>query len=951
MPAGFLGWGSPIGLAGETALDTRVQSGTPPLFGRASLLADVEARLGAGGGVALHGPEGIGKTALLDAVAAAACARGELVVRLRPAAAESRLPYAGLNDLVAQLPAEALTALPPAHRAALAVLRQGTAPRAGAPALARRLVLPGLLAHCARSRWVLLVLDDVQWLDTESAELIRFAMRRRPGARVRVVAAQRFPHPAGRHRATRLCPAPVADLLVPPLAADDLTALLEARGLPCRTASRLHEASGGNPFLALALGGAVTAGPAWRPAVLPEPARALLRRRIEALPAPVAGTLLVAALASQPTITTLIRAGHEDADRDVRAAAAAGVVEVHGEIIGFTPPALAAVLAEDAGAARRAGVHDALANAALDETDGVRHRALRSGRPDADVARDLVAAAERALGRGDGRTAAELYLLAADRCPRSLAAERFDWLVAAAGTALTAGAPATAGRAAEAVLAAADSPARHRVTARLVLIDLAGQALADMGETFAAALHEAGGDVTLIAPVRLRLTWAAMLAGDPDTAAGWAAGAAAAARRAGDPGTEAMALSALAQVQRIRGEPQWQQTLARSLALPAPAAPGWLHMGPRYLAARFAMVDDRLDEARAELLTLLALAEHDRTGEALAEVLRSLSEVASRAGRCRDALGYAHRAVAAAQRAGLSPGPTWYTAAVAELTGGSLAAAAGYARRGVRASEQEGDRLYLRRNLHALGLAELRAGNSRAGVAALRRLRELEGGATDPMIVRWRGDLAGGLAALGEHAEADRILAEARAAAAGLGAHPGIAGYLDRATAIVLSECGQADTAVRLSAAAAEHFAELRQPIEQAHALLVQGGAERRRRRYAAARMAIGAALAIFLAADAKPWTEQTERALAGTEGTVAPPADLGLTSTEARIAGLVRDGASNREIAHRLYLSVKTVEATLTRVYRKLGVRSRTQLSSRLPAADPAPTRVFPDSVTAIDA
>src|SRR5690349_14435468 len=222
---------------------------SPTLFGRASLLAAVEARLGAGGGVALHGPEGIGKTALLDAVAAAATARGELVVRLRPAPGERRLPYAGIADLVAQLPPAAVAALPPAHRAALAQLRQGTAPRAGTPALARRLVLPGLLAHCARGQDVLLVLDDVQWLDAESAELIGFSMRRRPGPRVRVVAAQRFPDPVGRHRAARLCPAPVADLLVPPLAADDLTALLEARGLPCRTASRLHAASGGNPFL------------------------------------------------------------------------------------------------------------------------------------------------------------------------------------------------------------------------------------------------------------------------------------------------------------------------------------------------------------------------------------------------------------------------------------------------------------------------------------------------------------------------------------------------------------------------------------------------------------------------------------------------------------------------------------------------------------------------------
>ncbi|MFI5935156.1 AAA family ATPase [Actinoplanes sp. NPDC051494] len=912
---------------------TRPSPGQDVLAGRAALLSAVEARLAAGGGVALRGPEGIGKSALLDVVAATAAARGELVVRLRPAEAERLLPYAGIADLVAQLPPDAAGALPPAHRTALAGLRRGAIPRAGAPALARRLVLPGLLAHCARTAPVLLVLDDVQWLDAESAGFIGFAMRRGAGPRVRVVAAQRHPGGTGAHRAVRLCPSPVADLVVPALGPDELTALLEARGLPCRTATRLHEASGGNPFLALALARAVAPGPQWRAAPLPEPVRAVLRRRLDAVPPVVASTLLVAALATEASTPTLVRAGREDAARDLRAAAVAGIVELDGEVVRFTPPALAVVLAEDAGAARRAGVHDALADAALDETVAVRHRALRSGRPDADVARDLVAAAGRALARGAGRTAAELYLLAADRCPRSLAAERFDWLVAAACTAATAGAPEIAGRAAESVIAAPGAPAADRVRARLVLLDLAGQALADMGETFAAALHDAGPDPVLLAPVLLRQTWAAFIVGDVDGAAGHAAASAQAARRAGDTTTEAMALSALAQLQRLRGEAVWHRTLERALDLPAPLLPGWLHMSPRYAAARFAMMDDRLDEARAELLVLLAFAERDRAGEALVEVLRSLSEVATRAGRCRDALGYAHRAVAAAGRAGLSPGPTWYTAAVAELAGGSLAAAAGYARRGVRASEQEGDGLYLRRNLHALGQAEVRSGDARAGVAALRRLRDLSG-APDPMIVRWQGDLAAGLAALGEHGEAAATLIEARRAAARLGAGPALDGYLDRAAAMVLSESGEPDSAVRLSESAAQRFEGLHQPLEQAHALLVQGGAERRRRRYAAARVAIGAALAIFLAADAKPWTEQTERVLARTEGSTAPPADdLGLTGTEARIAGLVRDGASNREIASQLFLSVKTVEATLTRVYRKLGVRSRTQLSQRLPA------------------
>ncbi len=917
-----------------------MQSDGGALVGRASLLAAVDAAMAGGGGVALHGPAGIGKSAVLDALAFAATARGDLLLRLRPAVAELKLPYAGIADLISQLPPDAGSALPPAQRAALAALRQGLPPRTGTPALARRLVLPLLLAHCARQRPLLLVIDDAQWLDAESAELIGFAMRRRPGPRVRVVAAERRSGPDAYRRAARLCPAPVTEIEVPPLDADDLTTLLEAHGLPCRTASRLHEASGGNPFLALELGGAVAPGPSWRPAPLPGTVRSLLRDRMAALPADTVTTLLTAALATEPTVTQLIRAGREDAGRDLRLAAAAGAVALDGEAIRFTPAALATVLADDAGADDRAAVHDALAGAAVNEIDAIRHRALRSGRPDAEVARSLAAVAGRAAASAP-RAAAELYLLAADRCPLELAGDRLDWLVDAGRTAMVAGAPALAGRAAEAVLAA-DSPAGHRVRARVVLIDLAGQALAGMGETFAAALIEAGDDPALVAPVRLRLTWAAMLAGELDSASVEADRAITAARATGDATTEAMALTALAQIERLRGVVRWTATLQRALALPYADVPGTLNLGPRYMAARFAMVDDRLDEARAELLKLLAVAEQDRSGEALAEVLRSLSEVATRAGRCREALQYAHRAVAAAQEAGLSPGPTWYTAAVAELAGGSLAAAAGFARRGVRASEQEGDGIYLRRNLHAQGQADARAGDVRAGVDALRRLRELEASqhSSDPMIVRWHGDLAGALAGLGEHEEAAATLAEARSAAKRLGVTPGVTGYLDRAAAIVLSESGHADTAVLLSTASALHFEQLNQPIERGHALLIQGGAERRRRRYAAARLAIAAALAIFQQADAKPWVEQTERALARTEGTgpgSAAVPDLGLTSTEVRIAGLVRDGASNREIATQLYLSVKTVEATLTRVYRKLGVRSRTQLSLRLAAIDAA--------------
>ena len=307
---------------------------------------------------------------------------------------------------------------------------------------------------------------------------------------------------------------------------------------------------------------------------------------------------------------------------------------------------------------------------------------------------------------------------------------------------------------------------------------------------------------------------------------------------------------------------------------PPRRCPGWLHLAPRYLAARFAMVDDRLDEARAELLRLLAVAEHGPhrrgPGRGAAQPLRGghpgrpvpgraattptgPSPPRSRPGSVRARPGTRRRS------------PSWPAAASPRRPVTPGAACAPPSRRATAST--------CGRNLHALGQAELRAGDTRAGVATLRRLRDLDArpGRADPMIVRWHGDLAGGLAALGEHTEAAETLAAARAAARRLGAarrrdrlsRPGLGRGALRERATPTPRCC-------CSAAAALHFEQLSQPIEQAHALLVQGGAERRRRRYAAARVAIGAALAIFLHAEAKPWAEQTERALAGTSSAAA---------------------------------------------------------------------------------
>ena len=929
------------------ALQTDVLN-PPRLVGRADLLASVEARLDAGGSVVLTGSSGIGKTAVMDAVGAAAAGRSERVLRASGAETERWIPYAGLADLLSQIPDDYLGDLPDPQRAAInAVLGVSRAEESGGPPrLAPRLAWLALLERCAADGPVLLLVDDAQWFDAESADVIAYAARRVDGRRVRGVVAERSDReetgePAERTvpatRAASLVPAPVVEVAVPPLAAHEVAELLELYSLSDRAASKVHADSGGNPYLALALGGAFADRPSvtWRPAPLPRRIHALLRDRTEALPVEVRETLLVAALATTPTVELLLRAGRTEAEREVRLAADRGVLVTDGSRIRFTPPAVARVVAESATAAHRSTVHMALSTVATDAVERARHRALASASPDAEVARSIVTAAEEARRRGALGLGAELYLLAADRTPAELAAERLEWLVAAAEVGAAANRPEIVNRAADAVIAADSRPA-HRVRARTALLDLSGQALAEMDETFAAALADAADDPALLAPLRLQLSWQALVDGNPTRSDAEADAAIELAQMVADTATEAMALAVKAQVSRLSGRPDYETLLERALALPPPSQPGRMHLTPQYLAVRFAMFDDRLEVAREDLLRMLALVERGG-GEELVQVLRTLSEVSAQSGRCAEALDFVGRALRVAQETGQSPGPVWYSAALAELAGGTIGRATAYAERGCRASEQERDSIYLGRNLYALGQARLRSGDARGGVETLRRIRALERaqGVAEPSVVRWHSDLVAGLIALGELEEADATIRAARAAVENRPHGAGVTARLDRAEALLLAERGEPDRSVALLADAVRRFEQLGQPIERGHCLLVLAQVERRRRRHAAARTAAGEALAIFDRIGAKPWAEQAERTVARLDGRSDPDEHGGalttLTATESRIAAMVRDGASNREIATRMFLSVKTVEATLTRMYRKLGVRSRTQLSSRL--------------------
>ncbi|MGW7193803.1 LuxR C-terminal-related transcriptional regulator, partial [Streptomyces sp. NPDC054838] len=559
-------------------------------------------------------------------------------------------------------------------------------------------------------------------------------------------------------------------------------------------------------------------------------------------------------------------------------------------------------------------------------------RALAVDTPDARLAAEITDAAAACRRRGQRALAAELGLLAAERTPSGRPEEELARLVTAAEDAGWAGRADLARRATRAVLARDASPA-DRVRARLAVIDAAGQALADLDETFAYAIDDAAGDPALLAAVRLRVAWKHNLSdGDPVRSRDAAAEAGALAALGGDQVAEAMALTVRARMGRILGDPGAEDILAEALALPAPEVPLGMRNAPQYLAVRHALFDDRLEDAHRQLLVLLPAVRRTGSAEDVFEVLRSLTEVELRRGRCAAGAAHARRALELTIEAGLSPGPAWYVAAMAEATGGSFARAAGYARRGIQASEEEHDQVFLSRALYALGLVELATGDAAKAVATLRRVAGLEAAqqVVDPSILRWHGELAEALVAADAPGEAAELLDSVRTVALALGRYSVLAA-LDRARGLCLSAQGDAEGAVALLEATARRFDVLGLPLERGRTLLALARVERRRRRRAPARTALREAAEVFDRAGAKPWLDLARDS--APEAAARHPGVAALTEAETRLALLVSQGASNQEAAAKLFLSVKTVESRLTRIYQKLDVRSRAQLATALRA------------------
>jgi DNA-binding CsgD family transcriptional regulator len=884
------------------------------LYGRESERAAVDevvasARSGSGGALVLRGEPGVGKSALLDH-AEADCDPAR-VLRATGTEPESGLAFAALHQLLWPI-IDRLDALPEPQRDAL---RGALGLAAAPPGDARFLVAAGvlsMLSEAAAGGGLLCLIDDFQWFDRASADAVLFAARRLRGEGVAMLLALR--DDAG----TAVGDLP--DLRLTGLDQESAEALV---GLP--VSARLVELTGGNPLalceVALLLNADQLAGRAPLPDPLPVGARigALYGERVAGLPEATRRVLLFAAAEGLVDLDLVLTASAAS-EADLTPAESAGLISLDEHSIGFVHPLMRSAVYAAATFVERRAAHGALAEAlgaAGDLDRRAWHRAAASAGRDESVAAELAEAAERARARGGHADAAAALERSAALTPdRAVRARR---LTDAATAAWLGGRP---GRAQTCLAEARELAEDLRLLAELA--QLRGRFELNAGDAAEAQR------IFLEGAERARKA-------DPERALQLLADASEAASLVGD-------MAAIADIGRLAESYEATDPFRKAMlvGLGAMAAGDAERGGPILREALPLVREDATD-------LLWASAAASRLGEADAAV-----DYIVRAGRVARVSGMVGQLpvvlefVATAERIA---GRLTLSAAIAE-EGLTLAREAGYTNSvsahlanlaAVAALQgREADcerhasealaiaiphRLGLRASIasYALGLLDLSLGRFAAAHARFEAMASAGPGVGHPAST-WRStpDRIEAAVGCGELDAARAALASYERVAANAST-PESQALVARCRALLAEDGGGAtklyEEALRLHDS----------PFEQARTSLLYGERLRRVHRGGDARLPLRSALETFQRAGAGPWAERAHNELrAAGEAAARPEPDAlsSLTPQELRIARLVADGVSNREVAARLFLSPRTVEYHLYKIYPKLGIASRTELS-----------------------
>ena len=865
-------------------------------------------RSGKGGALALHGEPGIGKSSLL-AYAAGRC-QGLTLVEVRAAEAEASLPFAALVDLLTPL-LDSLERLPgrqaDALRSALAV-----GPAHDVDRLALQVGAFNLLCAAAESTPVVALVDDAHWMDAASADAIGFAARRIGADPVAILIATRSSGLEG-----------IRSIGVGPLAPDAARDLLERSGADPSTVEGTLRTAAGNPLALLEIAGSGDAGERTLEEAYARTAAGLREDTRHALLLLAAGGassgLVVARALAAEGLTT---AAFEEAE-------AAAMVTIDAGRTEFRHPLIRSAVYGSAPAAERRAAHAALAASCVEDDlrwDRVAHLAAAAMEPNEDLAGSVDQLAGNVRSRGGAAAAAEWY----ERAAR-LSTERGPRL-----RRLLAGAEAAqlAGRSEQAVRLLEEAERETGDATERALVELQrGRIDARSGSTLVAGdrFLRAARTVEEEAPELAASLYIESI--DPSIRAGRPAEALAAATRAGElsGGTGSAGLMArIAQAASLvfMGD-------AAQAAIAIDEAADAVERSPElssdfqlraYLALVLAFAE-RAAAAGAILDDLIDACEHDAPGS-LTYPLISRSWVRRSTGRWEDARADALRAVRIARQLGRSSDEcwglsvlTWIDAAQGRLDGDLLD------RQETLAAQldlpYQAMCAHAARGIHALGAGQPGdAAGHLAEALDIKRRCGMADATTQPVL---GADLVEALMRAGRREDAVKVAAELREGAERAG-RPSAMALALRAAALVEEDWRPPmELAWDLHREAGDAFGSARTALAYGEALR-RGGSR------VEAREMLERAAAELGRLGARPWLEQAEAGLGRSARVLRKDAAARdeLTPAETQVASLAAEGKTNREIAGSLWMSEKTVEAHLSRVYRKTGVRNRSELAAR---------------------
>jgi DNA-binding CsgD family transcriptional regulator len=877
--------------------------------------------------LSLVGEAGVGKSILWTHAVEAAREAKIKVLEARPAERERDLAFAGLADLLEGVGDGRVESLPDGQRRALqvAVFRSETLADPIDPHLIGRAVL-AVIRGVAAEQPVLLAIDDVQWLDQESGAALAFALRR-ADEQVGVLSTRRVESGGGEDPDLGL---EVERVVVGPLGFGATQRLLRERlGAPLSRSvvQRIHERAGGNPLYAIELaralqerGATLSVG---EELPVPRDLGLLLHERLRALPPETAEPLAAVAARGQPPVAEVDTETLEPAFR-------AGVIVIDRGRVRFTHPLLGAAAYEALPPNRLLALHQHLAHVVDDPEQRARHLALGSAGPNEETAAILDRAAISAADRGAPHAAAEL----AEHAVRLTAEKpaRVERVSAAAAFHIRAGDDVRARELLEEALVEAEpGMPRARILYALAAADNYGD-IEKMLECYKAALAEDGIEPQLHAEILGEYGAATVLTrADRDQSGSILQHAAAEAEALGDTALLARTLSALALSNVYAGEGFDQELVERLLALQPHCEQMPIDGQP---ATRFGWIlqwGGEVEKSRQLLARAVEIAE--RNGDSgVTEPRYFQSFLALYLGTWRDGVEIASRALEEAVETGRE-----------DMEVGALAVRCCLLahlgdEEGARADAEAARKLDdFTGGMHVIQIGGLALASLELSLDRPQEALLLGRPATDLLAALgcFEPGAHGGFPV---HAEAAIAVGELEEAAQLLDSIEERAFRLDREWALACAaRCRGLLAAARNDekeaiacferSLAEQQRVEYRQ-FDHARTLLAYGETLRRFKHRARAREAMEHAIAIFDELGARLWSEKARRELARVSGRRTA---TGLTETEQRVADLVVAGRSNKEIAGELFVAVRTVESNLTRIYAKLGVRSRTELIARL--------------------